>query len=414
MIGYVGLTHLGLVYALASAKKGMNVTAYTDDLNLFNYLNKFKIPFFEPLVENELKKNKNKLKFSHNIEHLKKCKIVFFSYDVPTDKNNKSDFNFLRKKLRFVLRNLNRKSDLVILSQVKPGFTRNINWPKNKLYYMVETLIMGNALKRALNPERIIIGSNDKKKISKRLKKYLLKFTKNIIYTSYESAEMTKISINMMLISSITMTNVLSEICEKINANWDEIKPSLLLDKRIGQFAYIRPGLGILSGNLQRDMINLNEITNKYKLDYPSLILKNYKKYSNYKKNWILNILKRLTNNQKKKVRIGLLGLTYKENIASLKNSNSIYLIKKLKKQLFNIYDPKVKYKVKYKNVREYSTISDILYKSEIIILATPWKEFENLNFNNKNIKNIIDPHSIIKSDINDKIGYYKMGNKKF
>ncbi len=89
-------------------------------------------------------------------------------------------------------------------------------------------------------------------------------------------------------------------------------------------------------------------------------------------------------------------------------------MIKKLKKQLFNIYDPKVKYKVKYKNVREYSTISDILYKSEIIILATPWKEFENLNFNNKNIKNIIDPHSIIKSDINDKIGYYKMGNKKF
>ena len=37
MIGYVGLTHLGLVYALASAKKGMNVTAYTDDLNLFNW-----------------------------------------------------------------------------------------------------------------------------------------------------------------------------------------------------------------------------------------------------------------------------------------------------------------------------------------------------------------------------------------
>ena len=95
-----------------------------------------------------------------------------------------------------------------------------------------------------------------------------LKFTKNIIYTNYESAEMTKISINMMLISSITMTNVLSEICEKINANWDEIKPSLLLDKRIGKFAYIRPGLGILSGNLQRDMINLNEITNKYKIIY--------------------------------------------------------------------------------------------------------------------------------------------------
>ena len=175
-----------------------------------------------------------------------------------------------------------------------------------------------------------------------------------------------------------------------INENWDEIKPSLLLDKRIGRFAYIRPGLGITSGNLQRDMINLNELTSKYKLNYPNLILKNINKYSSYKKNWILNILKKLIINNKK-VKIGLLGLTYKENITSLKNSNSIYLIKKLKNHFFNIYDPKINNKVKYKNVKEYSKISDVLNKSEIIIVATPWKQFKNLNFNRKNIRNIID-----------------------
>jgi len=411
MIGYIGLTHLGLIYALASAKKGNKVIAYSEDSDLIIKLNNHKAPFFEPNVNKELKINKNKLIFSNNIEDLKKCEIVFFSYDVPTNKKNKSNFNFIKKKLRSTLRNLNKKSDLVLLSQVKPGFTRKISWPKNKLYYMVETLIMGDALKRAVNPERIIVGSNNKKSISNRLKKYFSKFTKNIIYTSYESAELTKISINMMLISSITMTNVLADLCEKINANWDEIKPSLLLDKRIGRFAYIRPGLGITSGNLQRDMINLNELTSKYKLNYPNLILKNINKYSSYKKNWILDILKKLIINNKK-VKIGLLGLTYKENITSLKNSNSIYLIKKLKNHFFNIYDPKINNKVKYKNVKEYSKISDVLNKSEIIIVATPWKQFKNLNFNRKNIRNIIDPHSIIRSNINKKICYFKMGNK--
>ena len=131
------------------------------------------------------------------------------------DKNNKSNFNFINKKLKSILKNLNKSSELVILSQVKPGFTRKIDWAKDKLHCMVETLIMGSALDKALSPERIIIGSNKKNEQSS--KDFLSKFTKNIINTSYESAELTKISINLMLISSITMTNVLSEICEKID-----------------------------------------------------------------------------------------------------------------------------------------------------------------------------------------------------
>ena len=73
---------------------------------------------------------------------------------------------------------------------------------------------MGSALDKALSPERIIIGSN--KKMSKVLKDFLSKFTKNIINTSYESAELTKISINLMLISYHD-DECTSEICEKID-----------------------------------------------------------------------------------------------------------------------------------------------------------------------------------------------------
>ena len=62
---------------------------------------------------------------------------------------------------------------------------------------------------------------------------------------NYESAELAKISINMFLISSVTTTNVISEICEKIDANWNDISLALKLDKRIGKYAYLKPGLGI-------------------------------------------------------------------------------------------------------------------------------------------------------------------------
>lgn len=407
MIGYIGLTHLGLVYAIAAAKKGKKVIGYSDDEELIKGLKQNKVPFYEPNITKELKKNEKKLEFTSKIRNLHKCKIIFFSYDVPTDKNNKSNFNFINKKLRFVLKNLNKRSELVILSQVKPGFTRKIDWPKKKLHYMVETLIMGSALDKALSPKRIIIGSKNKK-IGKGLKNFLSKFTKNIINTSYESAELTKISINLMLISSITMTNVLSEICEKIDGDWDEIKRSLQLDKRIGKHAYLRPGLGILSGNLQRDLVNLNEITYKYRLQFPNSILKILTKYSNHKKKWILNILKKL--NLSKNTKIALLGLTYKENINSLKNSPSISLIKKLKDQFFNVYDPKIKNELKFQNIKQYNNLSKTISKSDVIIIATPWKEFEVLNLNNSQIKSIIDPYGILRSNLTKRISYFKMG----
>ena len=85
----------------------------------------------------------------------------------------------------------------------------------------------------------------------------------------YESAEFAKISINTCLSSSVTTANVLAELCEKIGADWSEIVPALKMDKRIGQHAYIKPGLGISGGNLERDLNKSNSkrfLRNKSKL----------------------------------------------------------------------------------------------------------------------------------------------------
>ena len=80
---------------------------------------------------------------------------------------------------------------------------------------------------------------------------------------SYKSAELSKIAINLFLISSISFTNTLAELCEKINADWRDIESILRMDKRIGKFSYIKPGLGIISGNLLRDLNNIIPILNK-------------------------------------------------------------------------------------------------------------------------------------------------------
>ena len=166
-------------------------------------------------------------------------------------------------------RNKNKKTPVIILSQVFPGFTENLVSSKNKeVYYQVETLIFGKALSRATYPERIIVGCDDEKReFNKKYHDYLKKFKCKIIKTNYQSAELTKIAINLFLISSVTLSNSLAEISKKLNADWNKISSALKLDKRIGPHAYLKPGLGISGGNLERDLENILKLVKSKKVN---------------------------------------------------------------------------------------------------------------------------------------------------
>ena len=221
-IGYVGLSHLGINYAIASAIKGFNVVCYDDDKNIISSLKKKKIPFYEKETEKNLKKKFKKFKFTNKINDLKNCDLVFISRDVPTDSNGKSNLLEIKKLIKKIVKIIKTECNLIILCQVPPGFTRSIKWPLNRLFYQVETLIFSNALERALFPERIIIGKS-LNKMNKKYNFFLKKFKCPILEMNYESAELAKISINIFLITSVTSTNILSEISENIGADWLDI-----------------------------------------------------------------------------------------------------------------------------------------------------------------------------------------------
>ena len=410
-IGFAGLSHLGIIASVVSAAKGCNVIAYGDYFEL-KKINSNKINITEPKLNELYFKNKKKIKFTNCIKDLEKTDIIYISKDVFTDYRGNSDLTAIKQIIKKITL-FKSKKILVILSQVPPGFTRRIVWPLNKLYYQVETLIFGEAVYRALKPERTIIGcSNSSDKINIKLKKYLNLYKCPILKMKYESAELTKISINMFLISSITTTNELAEISKKIGANWSEISPALRLDKRIGKYAYLNPGLGISGGNLERD---LNTITKIYKSNnMDSKLFKLWQDKSNYYRNWALRIFKDVSKKNKKISNITILGLTYKANTNSLKNSPSIMMINKLKgKYKIKLYDPVIKHLGKNINLTMAESKIDALKDSEVLLIMTPWKEFKNLSLNlirKVMIGNIvIDPYGVLKEKnfINSKLNYF-------
>ena len=269
-------------------------------------------------------------------------------------------------------------------------------------------MIFGEAVKRALSPERIIIGKNNDR-LNKNYKIYLEKFKCPKILMNYKSAELTKIFINIYLISQVTTTNVLSEYTENNGANWNDIKKAIMLDKRIGKNAYLIPGLGISGGNLERDLKTLSKLNNQ-RTEYKNLF-NSFSKISNLRKDWVLFKLKKFRYLEKFK-NIGILGLSYKEGTNSVKNSPSINLIKKIKKLKMSIirtYDPKAK----YENVKQMKDLKMVIRNSSMIILMTPWEIFKSINFKNfDNVKIIIDPYNLMsKNKFTNKQIYISMGH---
>lgn len=416
-IGFVGLSHLGLNYLAATAAKGFQVIGYDNNDHLVNQIQNYTVDYSEPKLKNSLKLNKNKIFFTGEIKYLKKCELIFISQDVKTNLKNVPNYKNLKNLVNRTIRCINKNTILVILSQSHVGFHRKIkSIDQKRLYYQVETLVFGDALNRALYPERMIVGCSDpKNQINSKYMSYLKAFNSPIMKMNYESAEIAKMSINLLLASSVTTSNLISEVCETNKASWQDIMSVLRSDKRIGKYSYIKPGLGISGGNLERDLF---AITYKTKSNNN---IKNYFKfiqnYSNSRKNWITAKLKFLKKYKNEK--ISILGLSYKENTNSTKNSISIKIIKELVgHNKICVYDPVVNYHVNNKNYFQSKSLKYAIKKSNIIIFMVPWKKFHNININKliKSKKIVIDPHNIYlkkvsKTKMNSK--YFSIGNAK-
>ncbi len=205
-----------------------------------------------------------------------------------------SDLSGIRKLIDQVAGALGPEAVLVVLCQVPPGFTRALtSVPHDRLYYQVETLVFGRAVERATEPERYIVGCADPAKpIDPRLRAVLEAFGCPILPMRYESAELAKISINMCLVASISVANTLAELCEAINADWSEIVPSLRLDRRIGQYSYLVPGLGIAGGNLERDLATVIRLADQHGTD--AGVVRAWQANSRRRRDWAARAIRRM------------------------------------------------------------------------------------------------------------------------
>jgi UDPglucose 6-dehydrogenase len=385
MIGFAGLSHLGIVSSLAVAAKGFEVTGYDPDASLVGSLGRGQLPVVEPGLSELLTKHRAGMHLSADPACLRQCHVLYISSDVPTGPDGQSDLSAVHQLADTAVAHLRPGGVLVVLSQVPPGFSRGLakrlegSQPSAQLFYQVETLIFGRAVERALLPERYIVGcATPGDALPEAYGAFLQAWGCPILRMRYESAELAKISINMFLASSVCVTNTLAELCEAVSADWSEIVPALRLDRRIGAHAYLSPGLGLAGGNLERDLASVRALAQEFGTD--AGVVDAWLTNSRHRRDWVLGLLQAEVTSRLSDPVIAVWGLAYKPNTKSTKNAPSLDLLEGLKPFRLRVYDPEVRLSGSGRpRLLQTTSAGEACRGADALAVMTPWEEFTQI-----------------------------------
>ncbi|MGA2585555.1 MAG: nucleotide sugar dehydrogenase [Candidatus Aminicenantales bacterium] len=417
-IGVIGLWHLGCVIAASWSKLGHRVYGVDFDPSRISRLQQGIPPIYEPMLETEIKRgiSSNKLSFSTELETLRNCDYVFLAYDTPVGDDDASDISILENSVIRVRNILKNGSILIISSQSPIGFCTHLREELTKinktldLAYSPENLRLGAALECYMTPGRIILGANSVK-AEKKCRQLFQEIADNIISMNLESAELVKHGINSFLATSIVFANGLSDICESHGARIDDVIKGMKSDPRIGEKAYLTPGIGFSGGTLGRDLMVLS------RQDHAHPVGSNLFGYvidlNRGRINGIVSKIKTALG-EIEGARIGILGLTYKPGTSTLRRSLPMEIAGRLvqEKAMVSAYDPKADYEELSaapafhvgKNIPETAKDSDLL------VLLTEWEEFKQFDWSSikKEMRRPIffDTKNCLDEDQMKKIGF--------
>ena len=426
----IGTGYVGLVSGVCFSDLGNNVICVDRDIKKIENLKKGIVPIYEPGLDELVIKNykNNRLKFSTNLkDSISKSDIVFICVGTPTKKNgNGADLSQIFNVTKEIRNSISKFKIIITKSTVSVTTGDEIEKiisqkvPK-KLFSVVsnpEFLREGEAIRDFYKPDRIIIGTNDKKtnKILKNLYSPLISGGAKYINTSRRAAELIKYASNAFLATKITFINEIANLCEKIDVNIEDISIGIGLDKRIGG-RFLRAGPPYGGSCFPKDTKAIITTGDEFKTDLSLIksVIKSNESRSSLLLKRVFDILK----NKVKDKKICFLGVTFKANTDDMRDSSCLTMIPSLIKKgaLINYFDPtgeKDEFK-KFKNVNFSKDISSAIKYSDLIIIHTEWNDFRSINYKkfikNKNLKifdmrNIYSPMKMKEQ----KIKYFAIG----
>jgi len=394
-IAVVGTGYVGLVSGTCFSEFGHDVVCIDKDAQKIEGLKNGKIPIFEPGLENLVIKNvkAGHLRFDTNLqEAVSGADAVFIAVGTPSRRGDgQADLTYVYAAAKEIAENLSGYTVVVNKSTVPVGtggevdkIIRETN--PNAQFEVVsnpEFLREGAAIEDFMRPDRVVVGATAEqaKDVMAAIYRPLSLFQTPIVFTSRESAELTKYAGNAFLAMKITFINEMADLCEQVGANVHDVARGIGLDGRIGG-KFLHPGPGFGGSCFPKDtraLFETSAVAGAPLRIVETVIDINEKR----KKDMAARVIKTCGGSVSGKT-IAILGLTFKPNTDDMRESPSLDIIPELISAGASIkaYDPEGMSEAKklLTGVGFCENSYETLENADALVLITEWNEFRALN----------------------------------
>ncbi len=445
----VGTGYVGLVTGVCLAEIGHNVICVDNDQSKVEKLQKGICPIFEPGLGDFLAKNvgMGRIHFTANIQRaVETSKVIFISVGTPAGANGHPDLSSVEAVACDIGKFINGEKIIVNKSTVPIGsgdwvsMMVSESMEKNKVKKTIrfwlasnpEFLREGSAVNDTFFPDRIILGSSSEGAINKLREVYkpiieqsfdwpsnlprLIPKGRNVplLVTDLTSAELIKYAANCFLAGKISFINEIAHICEKVGADIFKVAEGIGLDSRIGP-KFLSAGIGWGGSCFRKDISALSSIANEYGIT-PQIL----DAIISVNKEQRQKVIKKVQDELKivKGRTIAVLGIAYKPNTDDTRDAPAIAIMNNLVDMGAKIkaHDPVVKDRpgTLSEKVKMCADLYETLEGADLMILATEWDEYLNLDFSR--IKKmmahpiIIDGRNVLKREKLKRMGFKYFG----
>ena len=399
-ITVAGTGYVGLVTGVVLAEIGHHVICVDVDEEKIEKLNNGKSPIYEDGIEELMLKNKKRLTYTTDYKMAySDADVIFIGVGTPEREDGSANLDYIYAVCDQIISSLKKDCVVVIKSTVPIGtndeieeYLRNniANDIKINVVSNPEFLSQGTAVHDTFYASRIVVGVNDDNasNVMRKLYEPLTKEPYNVCYLSMNrrSAEMVKYASNDFLALKISYINEISNFCEKIGANIDDVTLGMSKDDRIGS-KFLKSGIGYGGSCFPKDTKALHWLSKENDME-----LKTVKSCIEVNKLQKIKLFEKLKRDYKNLngLKIAVLGCSFKPGTDDLREAPSIDNVNLLLDYgvEVRIYDPLDYALVSFKRlfndkVSYFNNIDDCIMDCDVVLIMTEHNEIINYNIDN-------------------------------
>ncbi|ARO31358.1 UDP-glucose/GDP-mannose dehydrogenase family protein [Rhizobium sp. L9] len=428
-ITMIGSGYVGLVSGVCFADFGHDVICVDKDLSKIEALREGRIPIYEPGLDQLVAENTStgRLSFSTDVgESVRGADVVFIAVGTPSRRGDgHADLSYVYAAAREIATYVEGFTVIVTKSTVPVGTGDEVERIVRETNPSADVAVVSNpeflregaAIEDFKRPDRIVVGLNDDRARETMTEVYRPLYLNQapLVFTSRRTSELIKYAANAFLAMKITFINEIADLCERVDANVQDVSRGIGLDGRIGsKFLHAGPGYG--GSCFPKDTLALAKTAQDY--DAPVRLIETTISINDNRKRAMGRKVISAVGGDIRGKKVAILGLTFKPNTDDMRDSPAIAIIQTLQDAGAQVvgYDPegmdnarKVIENIEYAN-GPYEAAAD----ADALVIVTEWNQFRALDFNrlkqSMRAPVLVDLRNIYRSDEIRKHGFTYTG----